>query len=448
MRTFITKLTQKFDLRTSSFIVSVLLSIVAIPAAVLAYGPDRPTFTIQSPATYVTFDSITNDPSTGDERNFFRVKDVTTGEVYGDTANLKAGDTYEALILYHNNASSDLNASGVGIAHGAFARTELPSVIHAGTTSSTAEAFVGATNANPQQVYDYINFSNPSAGDIAIRYVDNSAKIYSNGAINGDAISDSALFSSAGTPIGFDSLNGELPACDHYSGYITYDFTAAQPSFTFQKSVRPTGTGVDSYKSNITVNQGAKVDYELAYKNVGNTTQNDVTLRDVLPAGVTYVPGSATLTNGANPDGKTIDDSISTANGSDIGNYEDNSGAYLDFSATINAAPCTVLTNTATAATKNGDIDSSATVTVAGNCTTALPTTGPAQVVAGLIGLGAITVGVVYFLKSRQELDFAMTHIQAHSSISKNNLTSAPDTTIVEDVEADHHKHKKSEHKK
>ncbi|MDB5183350.1 MAG: exported protein of unknown function [Candidatus Saccharibacteria bacterium] len=448
MRTFIKNIKQKFDLRTSSFVVSVLLSIVAIPAAVLAYGPDRPTFTITDPATYVTFDSITNDPSYGDERNFFRVKDVTTGEQYGDTANLKSGDKYEALIFYHNNASSDLNTSGVGIAHGAYARTALPSVIHAGTSSTTAEAYVGATNANPQTVYDYINFSNSGAGDIAIRYVDNSAKIFNNGATNGQAINENALFSSTGTPLGFDSLNGDLPACDHYSGYITFDFTAVAPNFTFVKNVRPTGTGADAWKPNLTVNQGTTVDYKLSYDNTGNTAQNDVTLRDKLPAGVTFIPGSAKLYNGNFPDGKTVDDSISSANGSDIGNYAGSSSADLHFSARIDAAPCTVLTNIATAATVNGELDSSATVTVAGNCAGVLPTTGPAQVIAGLIGLGAITVGVVYFLKSRQELEFAMLHTQSHPlTLSKNDPPTAPDATQVEDVEAEH-KHKKSEHKK
>ena len=187
------------------------------------------------------------------------------------------------------------------------------------------------------------------------------------------------------------------------------------------------------------------MDYELAYTNTGNTEQDNVVLRDKLPAGVTYIPGSAKLYNANNQDGKTVDDSISS-NGSNIGDYEKGSNAYLDFSAKIDAAPCTVLTNTATAETDNGALDSSATVTVAGNCTGVLPHTGPAQVIAGLIGIGAITFGVVYFLKSRRELEYALLHTQAHPQFSKNHPTSAPDATPVADVEADHHTH--SEHKK
>jgi uncharacterized repeat protein (TIGR01451 family) len=38
-----------------------------------------------------------------------------------------------------------------------------------------------------------------------------------------------------------------------------------------------------------------EVEYSLAYQNTGNTTATDVTITDVLPAGLTYVPGSATV---------------------------------------------------------------------------------------------------------------------------------------------------------
>ena len=50
--------------------VAVIAAAIIVPAAVLAWGPDRPTFTIEQPANYVTFNSITNNPVHGDERNF------------------------------------------------------------------------------------------------------------------------------------------------------------------------------------------------------------------------------------------------------------------------------------------------------------------------------------------------------------------------------------------
>lgn len=443
MRTLTTYIKQTIGIRKASLIVSVVLTAIVVPAITFAYGPDRPTFTMASPATYVTFNSITDDPAVGDERNFFRVRDMANGESFDDTANLVAGHTYEAMVFFHNNAASNLNL----VAHNTAARVELPAVIGAHTASTEGEAYISSSNANPGTVYDYIDFNNQTNGDIAIRAVDGTAKITSQGAVNGQSINEDNLFGS-GAALGFSSLNGDLPGCDHYAGYITFQFTAVQPNFTFTKSVRLDGSGVNGWKNNMTVNQGATVNYELAYDNTGNTKQTNVTLTDKLPAGVTYIPGSAKIYNEESPDGKTIDDSV-VGTGSNIGDYADGTNAYLDFSARIDAAPCTVLTNTATAGTNNGDLSSSATVTVAGNCATALPTTGPVQIIAGLIGVGAITFGVVYYLKSRRELDDALLHTQAHPTFSStNNLPSVPDTAHAEDVETDHKHTHHSEHKK
>ncbi len=440
MRTIFLSIKQKITLRSSSLIVSVVLSLLAIPAAVFAYGPDRPTFTITNPATYVTFNSITNDPSYGDERNFYRVRDVSTNDPYRDDANLVPGKEYEALIFYHNNAASTLNDSGVGIAHGAYARADLPAVVKKGQSAVESNAYVGATNANPTSVYDYIRFNNQTAGDIALRYVAGSTKIFNKGATNGQSLGDSALFSANGTPLGFDSLNGTLPGCDQYSGYITYHFVAVQPNFTFVKDVRLSGT--KTWQDKVAANKGATVEYELSYTNTGNTQQDDVVLRDTLPAGVTYIPGSSKLYNVNNSNGKTMDDGIN-AGGINIGNYTTGSNAYLVFAARIDGNPCAVLTNTAAAETDNGNVQDTATVTVTGSCVEVLPTTGPAEVVAGLVGVAAITIGVVYYVKSRRDLDLALHAAQSHPTSSKSLLTTAPEQT-VEAVD----KTNKSEHKK
>lgn len=443
MRTFLTTAKNKITMEMFSLTVATLLSIVSISSVVLAYGPARPTFTQANPANYVTFDSITDDPNYGDERDFYRVRDISTSQTFGDSESLTAGKTYEAQIFFHNNAASNLNDSGVGIAQGVSTRADMPAIVKAGATDTESNAYINASNASPASIYDDISFSNPSNADIALRLVPGSVTFHSYGPLDGQKLSDTTLFSSAGQPLGFDSLNGVLPGCSHYSGYITYQFTAEQPNFTFAKDVRVDGTS--NWQNQATVSNGATVDYRLAYDNVGQTQQNDVTLEDTLPAGLTYVPGSTELDNDASPNGEQLADGITTGK-VDIGSYTANANAYLYFKATVNAAPCTVLTNTAYAITNNGNSSATATLTVAGNCTAALPHTGPAQVVAGLIGIGAITFGVVYYLKSRRELEYALLHTQAHPTL-KTNLISAPDTTTVEDVEADH-KHKKSEHKK
>ncbi len=442
MRQFITVISQKVSLRSTSLVVSVLLSVVAIPAAVLAWGPNRATFTQANPATYVTFNSITDAPKYGDERNFFRVREVSSNAAYDDDANLVPGKEYEALIFFHNNASSSFNAGGTGIAHGAYARAEMPAVVKAGATNTEAEAFVGATNANPTTVYDYISFQNATDTDISLRMIPGSVKIHSNGAVDGQVLSDTALFGSNGTPLGFDSLNGVLPGCDHYSGYIDFHFVAVQPNFDFQKDVRVSGT--KQWEDSVAANPGATVDYKLTYKNTGQVNQSHVTMKDILPQGVTFLPGKTKLYNGEHPNGKTISDEIS-AGGMDIGNYAPGAVAYLVFSARIDGTPCTALTNTADVETNNGNLRDTATVNVGGSC--ALPTTGPVEVISGLIGVAAITLGIVYYFRSRRDLDNTLLHAQSHprshSTKAGSDGTNPTLTDIAESIHPSSHKHKK-----
>lgn len=412
MRKLLTHFSEILTPRSIAAGFAVLMAVVTIPSAVLAWGPDRPTFTQQNPAGYVTFNSITDNPKYGDERNFMRIRDVAANQTFGDEATLVAGKEYEVKIFYHNNASASLNAGGQGIAKGAYARAEMPALVRSGNTDTKAMAYVGATNATPASVYDHITLKNTTGGDIAPRYVAGSAKIVSNGPVNGKAIPD-ALFTTSGTSLGYDTLNGQLPGCDQYSGYITYRFVAAQANFDFAKDVRIAGS--KTWADRITAKPGDKVEYRLGYKNTGTTEQKNVVFKDVLPKGMTYVAGQTDLQNGSNLNGKRIGDGISGA-GVNIGNYMPGANAYLYFFATVNGSACEVLTNTAAVETNNGNKQDSATVVVAGdNCVmpTALPTTGPAEVAAATLGLLAITIGVVYYLKSRQELN-AVIHMHTH----------------------------------
>lgn len=421
MKKYLTALTEKLSVRSASLLVAVAVVVLSIPAAVLAWGPSRPTFTQENAAPYVTFNSITNNPTYGDERNFFRVRDVAANNTFNDDANLVPGKEYEALIFYHNNAKTQLNASGTGVAQGAFARAEMPAIVRAGSERAAANAYVGATNANPTTVFDYIDLKNATAGDIALRYVPGTAKIYSNGAVNGQSLSDS-LFATTGVKLGYDSLNGTLPGCDEYSGIIKWRFVASQANFDFIKDVRLSGT--KEWQDKVTVNPGAEVEYRLQYKNSGNTTQNNVVIKDKLPEGVSYLPGKTKLYNASNPNGKAIGDGIN-ADGVNIGNYAPGANGIIVLSAKVTGTTCATLVNNGSVETNNGTKQDTATVVVPGeNCApAALPTTGPVEVIAGLVGIAAITVGIVYYMKSRKDLEDALHNAQTHPSMTKTETT-------------------------
>ena len=82
----------------------------------LAWGPERTTYTNESPAPYATFNSITNNVAVGDERNFVRVGEVGSTEPYRDEIEVVPGKEYEVYVYYHNDAASNTNKDGYGMA--------------------------------------------------------------------------------------------------------------------------------------------------------------------------------------------------------------------------------------------------------------------------------------------------------------------------------------------
>jgi uncharacterized repeat protein (TIGR01451 family)/LPXTG-motif cell wall-anchored protein len=429
-------------------VVAMIAAAVIIPAAVFAWGPNRPTFTTAQPAGYVTFNSITDNPAHGDERNFVQVKEAGAGnDTYKETASLTPGKKYTVFMYYHNNAASNLNASGTGIATGAYAKAEIPAVVTKGATNTKAVGYVGAANAQPKEVFDDISFSNATAGDIALRFVDGSAKIYNKGSLNGSTLSDNII--TTGTPIGFDTL-GIIPGCNEFAGYITFDIVADQPNFELKKEVRVAGS--TAWSESVTAAPGSTVEYQLTYKNTGTTTQNNVVLKDALPAGVAYITNSTYLKNVSNPTPKLLNNDLVTSTGINIGNYSPDSTAYVKFSAKVNgtdALECgtTTLKNTATVRTNNGSKQDGADVVVTNSKECApgtinvcelstkkvinikesdfnaskhsknlddckvvpttppeLPETGASENIVAVIGLGALIASIAYYVASRRAL--------------------------------------------
>lgn len=351
--------------RTSALFAMIAVAAI-VPAALLAWGPDRPTFTIEKPAGYVTFNSITNNPAHGDERNFVQVKEASAGnESYAENAALAPGKEYTVFMYYHNNAATNLNASGQGIAKGTNVRAEIPAVVPKGSNGTKAVGYVNASNAQPASVWDDISFSNQSAGDIALRYVPGTATIHNRGAVNGAKLSDNIITS--GATIGYDALNGDLPGCNEFSGYVTFNIKADQPNFEVSKQVRKAGATI--WAESTEVKPGDNVEYLIGYKNTGTTVQNDVVVKDQLPTGMTYVNGTTQLKNVSFPDKKTVSDNLTNGTGVNIGNYTVGSNAYIYFTAKVKAAKelvCgkTKLVNTATIETNNGNKSDTADVIV------------------------------------------------------------------------------------
>ncbi|MGV9001542.1 MAG: LPXTG cell wall anchor domain-containing protein [Candidatus Saccharimonadaceae bacterium] len=354
-----------------SAVAVIVAAAIIVPAAVFAWGPSRPTFTMGSPAPYVTFNSITDNDKVGDERNFLRIRETGTTN-YVDNVTLTPGKVYDVSAYYHNNAATNLNASGAGIAHGATLKMEIPGVVTAGVNAAFTGT-ISASNSNPGSVWDEAYGKNTTNADIALRYVSNSATFVSNGAVNGQKLPDT-LFTT-GASLGYYSQNGELPGCDEYSGYVNFQIRVDQPNFTVKKQV-----SVDAGKTwvddSVKATAGSTIQYRVVYQNTGSTQQDSVSVRDILPTGVSYVAGSSLIANSTTGGQyKTTVDGVTTT-GYNAGSYQPQGNAFLKFSATLpseDQLKCgtNTLVNTARVTTNAGYKEDTATVTIDKKC---LPT--------------------------------------------------------------------------
>jgi uncharacterized repeat protein (TIGR01451 family) len=307
-------------------IVAVVAAVITVPAALLAWGPDRKTFTIDNPADHVTFNSITNNPNIGDERNFVGIREVGSNNTWYDTMDVKEGKEYFVRLYVHNNAATSLNASGEGIAKDVKAIVNLPTNT---AKSIQVNGFINSSNATPREVYDHATFT--SNKDFNLSYVSNSLK-YENNA--GTFNLPESIFTSNGAKLGYDKMDGSIPGCFGFSGYVTFKVKpqiAKTTDFTLQKKVSKHGAA--QWVENYDAKPGETVDFLLAYKNTGEVQHNNVTFRDTLPKGLTYVPNSTTWSNASNKNVKTSDNIIST--GINVGAYAPGANAFTVFSAKV-----------------------------------------------------------------------------------------------------------------
>lgn len=427
-----------------SALVAVVAAAIIVPASLLAWGPDRPTYTWDNPANHVTFNSMTNNPVYGDERNFVRIKEASQpNSAYTDEISMQAGKTYDLYVYYHNNAKTSLNASGAGVAKDTKLRMEMPTVAKAGQKTAI-NGYISASNAVPTTVWDSARVT--SNADVALRYVPDSATINNFGPTNGQKLPSSIW--TTGAALGFESLNGLLPGCNEFSGYVKLKIVADYADFSVQKTVSKSGQA--QYSESVSVNSGDTVDYKIAYTNLGSMKQNNVVIKDTLPAGVTYVPGSTQLSNSTTSSKYVKVDSDEIAKGGiNIGDYAPNGGnAFVKFTAKVEG-PCgtTTLTNKASANTDNGAKTDTADVVVKKECApgeinvcelatkrivtikesdfdsskysknfadckttppttvTELPQTGIDSGIAAIAGLGAVTAAVAYAVRSSRVRD-------------------------------------------
>ncbi len=346
--------------------IAIIAAAIIVPASLFAWGPNRPTYTIDHPADHVTFNSITDNPNIGDERNFVGIREAGTNNQWSDNMTVEAGKSYTVRMYVHNNAAANLNL----VAHDVTAKFNLPTSTG---KSIRVDGFLDSSNATPTEVYDDATFTN--AQDFNLAYVSGSLKYENNffGAA-GTALPES-IFTSTGAKLGYDKLDGNIPGCFQYAGYVSFTVKpqfAPVSQFTMSKMVSKHGDNkwVKSYAAQ----PGETVDYLIQYKNVGTAQQDDVTFRDTLPTGMTYVAGSTVFGNSVTPAGTKATDDIANGTGINVGSYASGANAWSIFSAKVptndqlSTCGANTLVNTAKVTTGGGSLQDTANVTVNKTC--------------------------------------------------------------------------------
>lgn len=186
------------------------------------WGPEREIFTMEKPAPYVVFNSITNNPTIGDERDFVRIGEIRPDRtVLGDEVEIVPGRQYLVYVYFHNNASSTYNDSEHN--HEGVAVQTTMSVLIPDVVTSKERGFIkgtiSAANSNPISVWDTA-YLFTTEDEVHLRYLSGTAKIYNDWKTNGSIIS-SSLLEEEGTLIGLNELNGVIPGCEEYHGVVT-----------------------------------------------------------------------------------------------------------------------------------------------------------------------------------------------------------------------------------
>lgn len=446
--------------RIASFVATFLAVSLLTATGVSAWGPERATFTMEDPATYPTFNSITNNPTIGDERDFVRV-----GEIHADVTELTneveviPGKQYLVYIYFHNNASSTYNDSahnheGVAVAtrmSSAFSTVLTPA------ERATISATITANNSNPGSVWDEA-YMTTSYDKVLLRYVEGSAKIYNDWGTNG-SIMPSSLFTEEGTLLGLNELNGVIPGCEEYHGVVSYVLEASELAGSVKKEVSTDGT---NFADSVNVTPGSEVSFLLTIKNAGDVALTNATISDAMPSGLELVSGSVQLSANNSGVWDALSDNI-IGDGYNLGTIGTGNTVYIAYRAKVSEnIDCgnLELSNQATltydSEVSTGDTDtSSATISVnKEGCTTTttedcntnpnlpgceLPTeivkTGPLEITMAVIVVLGISGAAFYLIRTRRTLKTVEDVVSGDLDGSKVDSTNVMDA--IEKVDSE-----------
>ena len=357
-----------------------------------------------------------------DERSYIGIRDEATGD-HGKknvwnigNVNIEEGKTYIIRMYIHNNNPKGTNA----IAKDVTAQVDLPNMV---SKEARVTGFINSSNATPSRYWDSLNLKSADGRAFYLDYVEGSALYENNVFKKGTTLSDSLV--SSGVKLGYGKLDGNLPGCYQYAGYVTFKVKPVFENTSIMKQVRMQGT--KEWKESVDAKVGDTVEYQIHYKNLNATRVENVMIKDSLPTNMEYVKGTTKLLRSDLPNGAINNEDSLMTNGVNIGNYAVKGDGYIRFLAKVVDKNLVCgnnrLINWAKASANGFAVQDSADVYVAKKCEETpkptpkptptptptptpkeLPKTGPETIATGVIGLGSVVTTAGYYIASRKQL--------------------------------------------
>lgn len=248
------------------------------------------------------------------------VSNASTGGGYHDAITAVSGNVVNIQVWYHNPQPAASNE----VAHDVNVRINLP-----GTSTTTHAITSRVAGSNTNVTTDIANVN--TSINTTLAYIPGTANRRYNAGTNDVpnwvnlSLPDSIVTS------GYTVTN--LNPCWNFAETITIQARVMAPSVSIKKQVKI--EGAETWLDSVEARPGDLLAYLITVKNEGNTTLNNLVVRDNLPPRLDYIEGSARLINGNHPvPGMVASDNV-IAGGTIIGNYAPGTIAYVRFNARV-----------------------------------------------------------------------------------------------------------------
>ncbi|WP_125673566.1 hypothetical protein [Amycolatopsis sp. WAC 04182] len=199
------------------------------PAIGPGWGPPRQLFTLSHPATYSTFNSITDNSFYGDERSFYRVRHSAqdckeSSSPWRNHEKIAEGDYLAFQVFVENSAADSLDKDGSHTVRNLRLKINFPALVGDPKTGSAGQAETSAVltaeNANPDAYWFVVLLSSDSA--VRLDLVPGRNRLLTNHfSPDGLEVPDSFLHA-PGLQLGFDKLDGRLRPGYYYALYLSF----------------------------------------------------------------------------------------------------------------------------------------------------------------------------------------------------------------------------------